>query len=192
MNGQSLMQLVLGAQWDQLPPALRAHYQSTANMDIGVLDVEYPGLMQPYLNVMRILGTLVNQRGKAIPTTVDKHMDGNIQRWTRRLSFPGGKTIFFRSHWVYAGNNELIEYVNPVLGLRMALSVDNEKLYYEGRHYVLRLGKLLVPIPEWLVLGHTTIVETALDAEHFAMDFRLRHPLLGQASSGTQARETFE
>lgn len=180
MKRQNLMQQVLGAQWDDLPPALRAHYQHNANTDIGDLDVEYPGLMQPYLYVLRALGALVNQRGKSVPTTVEKHMDGNIQRWQRTLRFPDGKTILFKSYWVYAGNNELIEYVNAFLGLRMALHVENGKLYYEGRHYVLRLGKLLLPIPEWLVLGHTTIVETAVDADHFAMDFRLQYPLLGQ------------
>jgi hypothetical protein len=180
MNELSMMQQALGAQWEQLPPALRAHYQTNANTDIGVLDVEYPRLMQLYLNIMRVLGALVNRRGKALPTTVDKHMDGNIQRWQRSLRFPDGNVILFNSHWVYAGNSELIEYVNPFLGLRMAVHVANGKLYYEGRHVELRLGKLRVPIPEWLVLGHTTIVETALDADHFAMDFRLVHPLLGQ------------
>ena len=62
----------------------------------------------------------------------------------------------------------------------MALHVKDSKLYYEGRHYVLRLGRYYLPIPEWLVLGHTTIVEAAVDAQHFVMDFRLQHPLLGQ------------
>jgi hypothetical protein len=42
------------------------------------------------------------------------------------------------------------------------------------------LGLGWLPIPEWLVLGHTTIVEVALDDRHFAMDFRLTHPLLRQ------------
>jgi hypothetical protein len=38
----------------------------------------------------------------------------------------------------------------------------------------------MLPIPEWLVLGHTTIVEEAIDETHFVMDFRLTHPLLGE------------
>ena len=45
---------------------------------------------------------------------------------------------------------------------------------------VAKLGPLTIPIPEWLTLGHATIVEEALDDTHFAMDFRLTHPLFGQ------------
>jgi hypothetical protein len=180
MNAPGMLQRVLAAQWEQLPAALRAHHQAGTNRDVGALDIEYPRLMQFYLNALRMLGALVNRRGQALSTTVEKYRVGESQVWQRRINFPGGKTILFKSRWVYAGGNELIEYVNPVLGLRMAVRVDRGALYYEGRHYVLRLGKLLLPIPEWLVLGHTTIVETALDAEHFVMDFRLRHPLFGQ------------
>lgn len=180
MAGQSLMQQVLGAEWDELPPVLRAHYQSAANTDMGTLDIEYPRFMQPYLNALRVLGALLNRRGEAIPASVEKYMDGNIQRWVRQLHFPDGKIILFKSHWVYAGTGELIEFVTPNIGLRMALHVKDSKLYYEGRHYVLRLGRYYLPIPEWLVLGHTTIVEAAVDAQHFVMDFRLQHPLLGQ------------
>lgn len=180
MSEVNLMQRALGTQWEQLPSALRAHYQERANFDVGALDIEYPALMQPYLNFLRLLGALVNRRGTAIPTTVEKHMEGCVQQWKRTITFPDGKTIFFKSHWVYAGSNELIEYVSPLLGLRMAVHMEDGNLHYEGRHYVMKLGKLLVPIPEWLILGHTTIVETALDEANFTMDFRLCHPLFGQ------------
>jgi hypothetical protein len=180
MSDLNLMRQALGEQWKQLPTALRAHYQAGANTDIGTLDIEYPKLMQPYLNFLRLLGALVNRRGAAIPTTVEKHMEGNTQHWKRTITFPDNKTIFFKSHWVYAGGNELIEYVNPLLGLCMAVQVKDGNLYYEGRRYVLKLGNLLVSLPEWLILGHTTIVETALDENHFSMDFRLRHPFFGQ------------
>jgi hypothetical protein len=46
--------------------------------------------------------------------------------------------------------------------------------------FVAKLGRWLLPIPEWLVLGHTTIVEQAVDDTHFEMDFRLTHPWFGQ------------
>ena len=107
-------------------------------------------------------------------------MVGSTQRWKRTLSFPDGKVIFFKSHWMYAGGNEVIEYVSPFMGLRMAVSVVDGKLHYSGRHLVLKLGSVLLSIPEWLVLGHTTIVETALDDANFAMDFRLTHPWFGE------------
>ena len=180
MNTIPLMQQALGEQWAQLPPALQAHYQHGNNADVGALDIEYPEPMQPYLSFLRLLGALVNRRGKAVPTTVEKWMEGGTQRWKRTISFPDGKVIFFKSHWVYAGGNEVIEYVSPFMGLRMAVSVVDGKLHYSGRYLVLKLGSVLIPIPEWLVLGHTTIVETALDEGRFAMDFRLTHPWFGE------------
>ncbi len=90
MNTIPLMQQALGEQWAQLPPALQAHYQHGNNTDVGALDIEYPAPMQPYLSFLRLLGALVNRRGKAVPTTVEKWMEGGTQRWKRTLSFADG------------------------------------------------------------------------------------------------------
>jgi len=179
MNEKSLMQIALGDQWQELPSALQAHYQSNANTDIGQMDIEYPLFMQPYLTVLRLFGVLVNRRGKKIPTTVEKHMKGDIQYWKRTIRFSEEKIILFNSFCVHDRGNELIEYVNLFLGLRMRVHIENNELHYEGCNFVLKLGKLLVPIPEWLLLGHTTIVETAITDCEFTMDFKLTHPILG-------------
>lgn len=182
MSNPSLMQQALGTQWAQLPPVLQAHYPAGAagmSAEEGALDIDYPACMQWPLNGLRLLGALANRRGKAIPTTVIR-MDGHyLQQWERRIRYADGREILFRSHVVYAGGNELIEYVNAYLGLRMAVSVENGKLHYRSAGYVLKLGSLQLPIPEWLALGTATIVESAVDNTHFAMDFRMRHPLFG-------------
>lgn len=179
METLNLMQQALGDQWQELPAALRAHYQTRDNTDTGTLEISYPRGMQWYLNFLRLLGALVNRQGKDIPTTVAKTMKNNVQFWTRTIQFSDGKVIFFKSHWVAAGDNKLIEYVNPILGLCMAVRVEQGKLYYVGQYYVVKLGKLILRLPEWLVLGHTTIEEVALDEQHFTMDFRLTHPWFG-------------
>ena len=182
----SLMEKALGKQWDQLPASLQAHYQQSNNTDQGTLDIEYPRFMQLYLNAMRLLGVLVNRRGTAIPATVEKWMEGDVQQWKRSIYFPADesgkppKTLFFKSHWVYASGNELIEYVNSFIGLRMAVTVQEKQLHYEGKSYVIKLGSFLLPVPEWLILGHTHIVETAISHEEFTMDFRLHHPWFGE------------
>lgn len=176
----SLMQQALGPQWDKLPAALQKHYQADRHTDVGTLDIEYPGFMQLPLSLLHRIGALLHRRAQNVPTTVEKWMGGDTQRWKRTVSLGDGRNIYFRSHWRYAGGNELIEYVNPCLGLRMAVSVDDGKLHYTGRYFVARLGPVKLPIPEWLLLGHTTITETALDDKRFAMDFRLTHPLFGQ------------
>lgn len=177
---KSLMQSALGADWNKLPPALQAHYRLGASTDTGHMNIEYPWLMQPFLSVLRIFGALVNRRGQHVPTVVDKSVVGDRHYWRRTIVFHNGKVVYFNSFWIAAGGNQVIEFVNPVLGLQMAVRVENERLYYRGVQFVVKLGSLLLPIPEWLVLGHTTIAEEAVDETHFVMDFRLTHPLLGQ------------
>ena len=179
MQQKSIMQQVLGEQWQQLPPALRAHYTPHDNKDVGTLDIEYPRYMQLYLNLIYKFGALFNRRGENIPTIVQKRMDGKAQHWKRTIRFQSDKTIIFQSHWEYAGSNELIEYVNPFMGLHMAANVNQGKLYYRGISLILKIGPIRIPVPEWLFLGHTTIVETAIDETHFAMDFKLQHPVFG-------------
>ena len=156
---KSLMQQALGADWDKLPPVLKAHYCYQINTDIGYMDIEYPRFMQFYLSVLRILGALVNRSGKHLSTSVQKRVAGERQYWRRAITFPDGKVIYFNSFWVAAGGNQLIEFVNPLLGLQMAVRVQEGRLHYRGVKFVLKLGPLLLPIPEWLVLGHTSIVD---------------------------------
>jgi len=177
---KSLMQSALGADWDKLPPALQAHYRFGTTTDTGHLDIEYPRFMRPCLSVLRVFGALVNRSGRRVSTLVEKSVVGERQYWRRTLTYPDGKVVCFNSFWVAAAGNQLIEFVNPVLGLQMAPRVEKGRLHYCGVQFVVKIGSLLLPIPEWLVLGRTTIVEEAVDDSHFAMDFRLTHPLLGQ------------
>ena len=177
---KSLMQRALGEDWHKLPDSLQTHYHFGATTDTGHMDIEYPRFMQPYLSVLRVFGALVNRSGRQLSTIVEKNVIGDRQYWRRTITYPDGKSVYFNSFWVSAGGNQVIEFVNPVLGLQMSVHVENGRLHYHGVRFVVKLGRLLLPIPEWMVLGHTTIIEEAVDETHFAMDFRLTHPLLGQ------------
>lgn len=176
----SLMQQALGADWSRLPTALQAHYQPGENIDVGHLDIAYPRFMKPVLAVLSRIGALVDRAGEKLPTTVRKTVADGRQFWQRRIAFPDGRVGRFDSHWVAVGGNELIEYVNPVLGLQVAVFMDGARLRYRGVRFVATLGRIRIPIPEWMALGHTEIVEEALDEKRFAMDFRLTHPWFGE------------
>ena len=180
MSENNIMKQALSEQWSLLPPALQAHYQDKDNKDIGKLSVEYPAWMQLFLNILHLFGALLNRKGKDISTEVEKTIEGNTQYWHRTLTFEDGKKVYFKSKWKYASGNKVEEYVNPVLGLCMSASVRDGKLFYQGEYFILKLWKLKLPLPEWILLGHTTIVEEQIDTEHFKMDFRLTHPLFGQ------------
>jgi hypothetical protein len=177
---KSLMQRVLGDDWEKLPSALKAHYHLGPNVDIGHLDIEFPRWMKPYLWLLHLFGALLTRSGRQVPTQVEKEVVAGRVHWRRTMSFPDGATAWFDSFWVSSGGNQLIEFVNPVMGLEMAVHVEGDELRYEGVRYVLIFGRMVIGLPEWLILGHTTIAERGLSARSFAMDFRLTHPLFGE------------
>jgi hypothetical protein len=174
------MQQALGDDWQKLPIALKAHYQSGDFIENGYMDIEYPRLMQPYLNLLRLFGALPNRRGKQLETVVEKQMKGGKQYWQRKIYYPNGKVIHFNSVMECTGAGELIEFVNPFFGLKMAVHTEGERLCYRGVCVLVKLGRLTIRLPEWLVLGHTTIDEEKVDETHYRMDFRLTHPWFGQ------------
>ncbi|SCK13780.1 protein of unknown function [Vogesella sp. LIG4] len=175
----SLMQQILGRHWHQLPAALQAHYVAGHSVEHGHLDIHYPLAMQPLLQLLHLMGALIHRRGRQLPTEVRKDDQQGRQRWQRRIVFPDGRVLRFDSRWEAGKPGQLIEYINPVLGLAMTPYVVGQQLHYRGESFIVRLGPLRLPLPEWL-LGHTSIVEEALDDNRFAMDFRLTHPLLGE------------
>ena len=186
MHKKSIMQTALGKQWDDLPPALKNHYGSNdkgANYAIGRLDINYPWFMQWPYTVMRFIGALVNRRGEDLKTTVSKTMKGDKQYWHRVIRFPDGKQIVFNSVFVADGEDGFIEYINSFLGLKMKAFVEDKNLYYESRGYIIKFGQLKITIPEWLALGHASIIESEYkhgDKQAFTMNFRIKHPLLGE------------
>ena len=187
-NKTSLMQQALGEQWAQLPPSLKAHYNNNEggeNIAIGELTIDYPKFMQWPLNAMRLVGALVNRRGDKLPTKVERIMnDDGAQYWHRSIQYPDGTTVAFKSRFTYdLENNEFVEYTNRFLGLKMQSFVKDGALHYESCGYVLELGAVTIPLPEWLALGHASIVESAINETEFQMDFRLKHPLFGEIFS---------
>lgn len=176
----SLIEKALGADWEQLPEALRAHYRDGTATDRGHLDIEFPRFMRPAWWLLHRLGALIDGPGRAVETVVEKRVDGQRQYWHRRLRYADGYCVRFNSFWVGEEGNEVTEYVNSWLGLRMAAWVEDGTLRYRGRHYVLKLGPWRLKIPCWLALGDAHIVENAIGENRFAMDFRLVHPLFGE------------
>lgn len=190
----SLMQIALGEHFNQLPKALQAHYKTGPIIEEGVMDISYPRWMQPILSILYLFGALVNKSGRQVVTRVQRSTDKNGEIWQRQMHYTDGKKMRFNSYWLAGNNNHIIEYINSVLGHEMAVWVEHNKLYYLGKRYIVKLGPVLIPIPQWLLLGVTHIVEEAIDERHYAMDFRLIHPLFGQVFryAGQFAVEPYE
>ena len=194
INKQSLMQQALGDQWNNLPQGLKAHYDHDvkgANYAEGQLTVDYPWFMQWPLSLLRLMGALLNRRGENLKTTVAKTMIDGQQYWLREITYPNGQIIAFKSLFTMTKDKVFIEYTNRFLGMKMKPAVDGLQLKYESCGYVLKLRKIMIPIPEWLALGHGSIIETAISNDEFDMDFRLKHFLFGEIFSYKGRFKTF-
>lgn len=184
---KSIMQTAVGSQWDELPQELKKHYLENNNGENnaeGWLSIDFPWFMKIPLSILRLFGALVNKKGKKLPTSVHRVTVSGEQRWHRQINFPDGKTVVFNSVVYYSKENEIIEYINSVLGMKMKVFAEGNTLRYESNGYIIKLWKLKIPYPEFLALGHASIVESESEkAGLFDMDFRLKHPLFGELFS---------
>lgn len=176
----SPMQRALGADWERLPPALKAHHGAAPATDRGWLDIHYPSAMQPLLWLLAGCGVLVSRKGRQVRAEVGRDLDGERLHWRRTLVFGDGDVRRFDSVWAPSGPGRFIEWVLPWLGLEMQPAWVDHELQIHGLRFVLRLGRRQLSWPQWLGPGRTLIVETALDEHRFAMDFRMVHPWCGE------------
>ncbi len=100
--------------------------------------------------------------------------------WKRTIQAQNGKSTVFASRMEYQKGNELIEFVGGGFGLYLKLTVENGKLVYRSNGHLWQIGKVRIPIPDVLFLGHATITETAMTENQFELDFKIIHPLFGE------------
>lgn len=192
VGNQSVIGRALGDDWVRLDPVLRRHYGIVPGSDqqrlmLGIMShVDHSLIAKLFLLPGRLFGALIAYRGTDIPATVRNwttEADKQAMFWHRRFRFPHGREAIFASRMVYAGGDEIVEYVRFGLGIRMQLSVDAGALVYRSRGYQWDLGKLKLRFPDWLLLGAGEIREAGLSDAGFEMAFEMRHPLFGRSFS---------
>jgi Domain of unknown function (DUF4166) len=188
MGNSSLLQKTLGDDWHKLPLVIQTHYrlqsgQQTHNIVTGIMRVNYPVFVRPMLFITRLMGGLIDLKGDNMNARVEKWVSEDAAQtlfWKRTIQASDGKCTVFASRMEYQQGNELIEYVGGGFGLRLKLSVENNKLVYRSNGHLWQIGKVRIPIPDVLFLGHATIIETAISENHFELDFRINHPWFGE------------
>lgn len=187
MNNTSLMQKILGDQWQHLPAVIQRHYQLqpgqlTANVVTGIMHVNYPKFVRPMLLITRLMGGLIDLKGDNMKAGVEKWIKADkpdTLYWKRTIQANNGKSTVFASRMEYHQDNELIEFVGFGFGLFLKVTVENNLLVYRSNGHLWQIGNLRIPIPDVLFLGHATIIETAVSESQFELDFSIKHPLFG-------------
>ncbi|AMK77182.1 MULTISPECIES: DUF4166 domain-containing protein [Methylomonas] len=180
----SLMQKVLGDDWQQLPAVIQRHYRISDGQQsrlVGEMAIGYPSYLFPLIWVIHLFGGLLLWRGQAAQAEVDKTADGELLDWQRTMTYPDGKTDCFSSRMSYAADHELIETIGFGFGLRLNVSVENGELLYRSNGHFWQCGSLRMNIPDWLLLGSASISERAVSDDEFYLDFSIRHPWWGES-----------
>ena len=182
------IQQALGEQWQRLHPAVRRHYDISAEgidhlqLNGTMYEVDHASGVKPLMWIGRLFGALVPYRGRNLPVKVinTARPGRSTLFWERHFHFPNKKPFRFISRMENGKDNEIIEYVRYNLGIRMAMSERDGALCYESLGYRWDLGPLQLHIPDWLLLGKATIIERGLDERTIELSFDIRHPVFGR------------
>jgi hypothetical protein len=189
---QPVIKKALGENWDKLSDIVKQHYDITpgkpSSMVIeGIMDEVYHSpIAKLFLLPGRIFGALVPYKGINIPTEVKNWTTAENKAamfWYRTLVFPNKAPVIFKSRMEHIKDNEIIEYVRFGMGIRMAISENDEALIFKSIGYVWKIGGFKIPIPTWAILGDAEIIEKAMPDNRFYIDFNMIHPLFGKTFS---------
>jgi hypothetical protein len=80
-------------------------------------------------------------------------------------------------------DNEIIEYVNYGMGIRLRTFTQDNSLHFRSLGYIWKVGPITLSIPNWAILGDAEIVEKAISERELFVDFNMIHPLFGKTFS---------
>lgn len=176
---------ILGPQaWQRLPAPVRrrfgAHVEPVCYRGTMDLHCSRLGRLMAWL-AWPLRGPLVPHcaRGLPVEVSVAPQADGGV-RWSRRLGAQEVSSV--KSRHPQGG---VLERTRG--GLAMALDVfeDREALVFQSRRYLLCLGPLHLPLPEWLTPGRCRVEHRDLGAGRFRFSLTMSHPLWGHTFQQT-------
>lgn len=184
---QAPIKTALGEDWERLHPVIQRHCDLPPDAEktcqaIGRMDVTISGLGRVFVMVSRLFDALVPYAAKQITILVKNSFSktGDVMYWHRTFNYPDHRPVVFQSRMVHESNNVIVEYVRFGLGIRMALSIEEDALRYDSRGYLWDLRIVRLYIPDWLLMGKAIIREIPIDDEGFKVEFEIDHPWWGR------------
>jgi hypothetical protein len=189
MGDLRFRRLLSDADWNELPPAVRARFSHR----LGPGDVvSYSGAiietrMTRYgwllANLLRLAGAPLpldtDNVGAAALVAVTERPDGCGQFWTRQYGRRRGFPQVIHSTKMFSGPTGLEEQVGAGITMSLRLAVTPGRLLFVSDRYFLKLGRLRLPIPGNMLLGRIIVGHVPTDDGGFDFTLEVRHPLFG-------------
>jgi hypothetical protein len=113
-----------------------------------------------------------------VAVTEDAATGGQI--WTRICSRRNGFPQVIHSSKRFEGPTGLEEYIGFGVSMGLRIFVENEVLLFRSAGYSIRLGRLRLPLPEWLTPGDLTVSHADLGGGAFRFTLEIVHPRFGK------------
>lgn len=185
-NKQPIFQEVFGQDWPKLPKVMHKHYPNRpfsrdTSLAEGKMDVRYSKLLWFLTPIFRLFGGLVPYQGQNIPVTVKylSEINSNAFLFQRTFYFPGTKPYHFNSKILPIKKGEVVELIRYGLGWKIYYTYENSKVILRHKSYVLKVGKLFIPLPLSLILGKNYCEEIMVSDNEFDMDLQMTHAIFG-------------
>jgi hypothetical protein len=119
------------------------------------------------------------ETGVPMIVTVTEDAASGGQVWTRICARRNGFPQVIHSAKRFAGPTGLEEYVGFGVSMALTISVANEQLCFRSAGYALQLGRLRLPLPEWLTPGDLTVTHADLGGGVFRFTLEVVHRRFG-------------
>lgn len=184
-NNQPLFHYVLGTGWNKLPDLMKQRFNnkthsSDAVIVNGHMTINSSTWMRIIRPLLRLSGALIHKEGENIPTRVTFRTEIQSSRYWFEREFKFNPPIQFKSYMLNIKDNVMVEFMRFGLGWRTKCLVEDDKVIMQHNGYVLRVFKLLIPLPISILLGKCHVVEKSLTADSFSMDMELTHFFFGK------------
>jgi hypothetical protein len=113
-----------------------------------------------------------------VAVTEDAASGGQI--WTRICARRHGFPQVIHSSKRFAGPTGLEEYVGYGVSMALRISVEQEALLFRSVGYAVQIGRLRLPLPEWLTPGDLTVTHADLGGGAFRFSLEIVHPRFGR------------
>jgi Domain of unknown function (DUF4166) len=174
--------------WGRLPVAIWRRFSKRLGEGKTVVyvgevdDAGFSALGWWVAQIARVIGgplPTVCETGVPIIVTVTEDAESGGQIWTRICARRNGFPQVIHSAKRFAGPTGLEEYVGFGVSMALEISVANEALCFRSAGYALQLGRLRLPLPQWLTPGELTVTHADLGCGAFRFTLEIVHPRFG-------------
>ena len=186
---QDLIKRAIGEKWELLSKRMQARFEEESLSDAPkkykgeMLDIQCSFLGSVLANFMRPIGSPLlpyNEKNVPIDVKVYKNETEGIIFKERIYHFKNRRPFKVLSWMVVNTEGQIQEFIGFGLGMRMALDVRQETLFFKGAGYFLKLGRFNIPIPLFLSPGEVLVEHSDHGDAAFRVRIEMKHPWFGQ------------